>query len=148
MFQSNASKQAERQRQVVDQHRRVAEEQLKAIDAGVSGVIDQLGHMVETGDIVVFDNPQLLKFEVAGFMPVMDPRYPPGTVQMMLVCQLPVTCVIRQNVPGLFLVGRHGQLLQPVPKPEPPKEPEKQETTGEPAKVEGGSPLIHLTDTQ
>lgn len=61
---------------------------------------DRFGTPIVKGSNVLYDPEIPLVFQVVDAKPILDPRAPTGSVQIVLVCQVPLT------IPGGHPIGR------------------------------------------
>jgi hypothetical protein len=77
-------------------------------------IMDTTGRQLHVGDAVIYHPQFPLIFTIASATPVLDPKYPRGTLLLTLACQAPVHIQSGQVWPTALCVGRNGHPLMPV----------------------------------
>lgn len=101
----------DRNQQVRDDFRRrqelhkLQQQFAQALAAGQVSVIDRIGQKIEQGALVVYRPPHDFVYEVKSITPILDPRVPPGQVQIVLDCTVPVVFMAGQPIMGMIRVG-------------------------------------------
>ena len=106
-------------RQATDSRQQSINDTIGQIQGGSTGVMDRVGHVLQQGDVVVYDNEVALQFQVMAAAPVLDRNMPRGRVQITLVGTVPVNCAQNQPTARLMLIARNGLPLQPQAMPSP-----------------------------
>ena len=90
----------------------------QAVTSGQAAVLDRLAQPVAKGALVLWRPPHDLIYEVVDVAPVLDPRQPPGLVQLTLMSTAPVTFYAGQPAMSLVVIGQqhaegHAELTTP-----------------------------------
>jgi hypothetical protein len=88
---------------------------------------DRFGRVIAPGALVLWTPPYPLIYEVLNVTPLLDPRVPPGLVQIVLTATAPLNVAANQAQIGLVVVGRqrdgHAEVSLPEgPEPAAPEE--------------------------
>lgn len=78
-----------------------------ALSAGARNAqpIDRVGVAIKKDMIVMYRPPQDIFFRVLDVKPVLDPRYPPGLVNVIVGVEFPITLRAGQPQPNMIVIG-------------------------------------------
>lgn len=96
----------------------------EAVQMGQVGAVDRLGVAILPGQRAIYAPPHDLMFDVKDVKPVLDPKFPPGTVLITLasVC----TVMVMANQPQMNMISVAGERVsrpEPADEDEPPTPP-------------------------
>jgi hypothetical protein len=77
-----------------------------ALDQSLHGVRDRFNQLVKPNDLVLYTPPIPMVFQVVSVTPVLDPRAPTGTIQLVLSCTAPLPVVRHRPMGNLLRVGQ------------------------------------------
>lgn len=89
---------------------------LQAFSTGALAAVDRFGNPIQPGCKMLFRNQVDMVVTCVAVNPVLDPRVPPGQVDVILSMQAPVRVTAGQQFPFFCVVGQppaEGQLQAP-----------------------------------
>lgn len=89
-----------RQKQIQDASRQF----LRALSAGQVGAKDRFGNTIEGGQRLLYKTPHDLIFDVVTVNPVLDPRVPPGSMDITLSVTFPLRVAVNTANPNAIVV--------------------------------------------
>jgi hypothetical protein len=88
------------------QARALRQQFAQAFAAGQVHVKDRFGRNIALNDLVVYNPPQPLVFQVVGLDAALDPNVPPGVIRVVLNIDVPILWQSGHAAPELIVVGK------------------------------------------
>lgn len=86
-----------------------------AIATGQAKCLDRFSQPLETGCLVVWKTPEDLVWLVKDVKPLLDPKQPPGLVEMTLTLTVPVLFRVNEPITPMIRVGQQTPVVEPQP---------------------------------
>ncbi len=78
----------------------------QAVARGQAGALDRMGQQIEAGDKILLHTEVDLIFDVVSVNPVLDPRVPPGVMEVAVTVTFPLQIPAGRPFPKVVIIAR------------------------------------------